>query len=79
MSQLVNVVLVYTVTYVLTRAQALMWRKINNADALCNDFTRASYYIRANDSSSDWVVFLESGGACYSAETCNRRYSTECV
>jgi len=78
MSQLVKVVLlmlVCTATGVLTRVQALKWRRINNADALCNDFTRAGYYIRTNDSSSDWVVFLESGGVCYSADTCNRRYS----
>jgi len=54
--------------------QTLKWKSINNPDALCNDFTRAGYYIRTNDSSSDWVVFLESGGACYSPETCNRRY-----
>ena len=49
------------------------WNDVKNPDALCNDFTQAGYYIRRNDSSSDWLVFLEGGGACYSAETCNRR------
>ena len=53
--------------------QALQWRRIGDPEALCNDFTRAGYYIRRNYSSSDWLVFLEGGGACYSAETCNRR------
>ena len=54
--------------------EALQWREFTDTDvALCNDFTRAGYYIR-NLSSTDWVIFFESGGACYSAETCNRRY-----
>ena len=60
---------------VLTRAQeSLQLHWINDTEALCNDFTPAGYYIRRNWSSTDWVVFFESGGACYSAETCNRRY-----
>ena len=53
--------------------EALQWKDLTNAEALCNDFTKAGYYIR-NYSSTHWVIFFESGGACYSAETCNRRY-----
>jgi len=70
----IRVLLTFSIyTSVLSSVQALTWRNINNPEALCNDFTRAGYYIHTNDSSSDWVVFFESGGACYSAETCNRR------
>jgi len=68
-------IVVLTCTLVLPLVQTLEWRRINDPDALCNDFTRAGYYIRRNYSSSDWLVFLEGGGVCYSAETCNRRYS----
>jgi len=70
----VAIVVLLACTGVLTGVQTLSWMRIRNPDALCNDFTPAGYYIRKNDSSSDWVVFLESGGACYSADTCNRRY-----
>jgi len=70
----VAIVVLLTCTSVLTSVQALSWMFIRNPDALCNDFTPAGYYIRKNDSSSNWIVFLESGGACYSADTCNRRY-----
>ena len=52
----------------------LRWKNFTNPNALCNDFTQAGYYIHLNTSSTDWVIFFESGGACYSVETCNRRY-----
>ena len=59
---------------IISIGEALQWNEFTNANALCNDFTQAGYYIHRNSSSMDWVVFFESGGACYSAETCNRRY-----
>ena len=48
-------------------------------DALCNDGTPAAYYFRpATAPSSDvWLVFLESGGWCYSADTCSRRSAAQ--
>ena len=62
-----------SVMMLLTIVQALSWKDIPDPEALCNDFTRAGYYIRKNESSPNWIVYLESGGACYSAATCNRR------
>ena len=50
------------------------WIQAENQTALCNDFTRAGFFIRRNQSSNDWIIFLESGGLCYSTETCNRRF-----
>ena len=67
-------IVVVACTLMLPLVKTLEWRRISDPDALCNDFTRAGYYIRRNYSSSDWLVFLEGGGVCYSAETCNRRY-----
>ena len=51
----------------------LSWRNISNPEALCNDYTRAGYFIRREPGSSNWLVFLESGGLCYSTGTCNVR------
>jgi len=53
--------------------EPLEWRFVSNEDALCNDFTRAGYYLRNTTLSHNWVVFLEGGSACYSPETCNMR------
>ena len=54
--------------------ESLHWRFVDNEEALCNDFTPAGYYFHKNPLSHNWGVFLEGGGACFSAETCNRRY-----
>ena len=52
----------------------MTWVAASNATALCNDYTRAGFFIRQNLSSNNWVVFLESGGLCYNTESCNRRF-----
>ncbi len=55
----------------------LQWRGLSQSEfphALCNDFTRAGYFMHKGTESKKWVIFLESGGLCYSADTCNRRY-----
>ena len=52
----------------------MSWISVNDPTALCNDFTRAGFFIRRNVSSNNWVVFLESGGLCYNTESCNRRF-----
>lgn len=51
----------------------MMWVPASNSTALCNDFTRAGFFIR-NTASNNWVVFLEGGGLCYNTDTCNRRF-----
>ena len=52
----------------------LVWQKSEDPEALCNDFTRAGYFKRVNSISDKWVIFLESGGLCFSNDTCNRRF-----
>ena len=52
----------------------MVWVPASNSTALCNDFTRAGFFLRQNLSSNDWVVYLESGGLCYNTESCNRRF-----
>lgn len=52
----------------------MQWNLASNPQALCNDFTRAGFFIRRNTSSDRWVIFLESGSLCFSSETCNNRF-----
>ena len=54
-------------------SEKMMWVPTSNSTALCNDFTRAGFFIR-NTTSNNWVVFLEGGGLCYNTESCNRRF-----
>ena len=43
-------------------------------DARCNDGTPAAYYWQAGaNSSSLWLIFLESGGWCYDQTSCSKR------
>ena len=69
---------VWALDKLLTRADEavqLRWNNLTDTNALCNDYSQAGYYIRRSSSNSTgWVIFFESGGACYSATTCNRRY-----
>ena len=52
----------------------LVWRNISDTRALCNDFSQAGYFVRTNAGSGRWLVFLEGGGFCSSAASCNLRY-----
>ena len=62
-----------------SQSSKMAWVSASNATALCNDYTRAGFFLRQNHSSRDWVVFLESGGLCYNTESCNRRFFTQQV
>lgn len=56
---------------------ALRWHNISNAlerGALCNDFSTAGFFLKRNTSSTKWVIFLEGGGGCSSAQSCNERF-----
>ena len=55
-------------------ATRLEWFDVSDGSALCNDFTRAGYFLRRQNTPDRWIIFLESGGLCYSNETCNRRF-----
>ena len=54
--------------------QKMIWVPASNSSALCNDYTRAGFFIRRNATSKNWVLFLEGGGLCYNSQTCNRRF-----
>lgn len=52
----------------------MRWYNITNQRALCNDYTNAGYFHETYPKSNKWIIFLESGGACYSSKTCNIRF-----
>ena len=52
----------------------MIWHEARDARALCNDYSRAGFFMRRNTSSNKWIIFLESGSLCFSNETCNRRF-----
>ena len=54
--------------------EKMKWIPVSNSSALCNDFTKAGFFIRQNTSSKDWIVFLEGGGLCFDTDSCNRRF-----
>ena len=59
------------------RTSATLWRKyITDTEAVCNDNSRATFYIGPR-SSNKWIVFFESGAFCASFEECNKRYLNE--
>ena len=62
-----------------TFAGDFSWKHIRDARALCNDYTPAGYFVANGRTPEHWVIFLESGGGCYSPETCNARYFNENV
>ena len=59
---------------VTSQDQEMRWQRATDPRALCNDYTRAGFFINRNENSSDWVIFFESGGVCYSRDSCNRRF-----
>lgn len=62
-------------THTSTVTATLVWNTTTNPQALCNDFTKAGYFMTRDRTNSDkWLIFLESGGLCFSNDTCNRRY-----
>ena len=73
MKSLSSFILLFCCLFFSSEAE-LTWRNISNPRAVCNDFSRAGYFIRRQAGSSKWVIFLESGGLCYSAESCNSRF-----
>jgi len=55
------------------------WHKASDDRALCNDYSRAGFFLRRNSSSDRWIIFLESGSLCFSNSTCNRRFFRDSV
>lgn len=46
----------------------------NDKGATCNDGSPAGYYLRKSHGSRRWLVYLEGGGFCSSAASCEDRY-----
>lgn len=49
-------------------------RNVTERDALCNDFSRAVYYIADTAPTDQWIIFFEGGGGCSSFQECNDRW-----
>ena len=54
----------------------LQRRYMSDSDAVCNDNSRATFFIGVQ-SSNKWILFFESGGFCASLVDCNKRYLNE--
>ena len=52
----------------------MRWVNISNPRALCNDFTQAGFFQESYPRSTKWIIVLESGGLCFSPQTCNKRF-----
>lgn len=56
----------------------LGYGNITSPLAICNDFSRAGMFTKKISTGSGppkkWIIFLESGGFCHSAESCNKRF-----
>lgn len=59
--------------YPLSCYSVMIWKRLDNPEAVCNDFSRAGYFMKQTGSNK-WIIFLEGGGLCYSPESCNRRF-----
>lgn len=47
-------------------------------NALCNDGSRAVFYLRPSPrGNSDWLVYFDGGNACYSDASCQSRFITD--
>lgn len=41
--------------------------------ATCNDGTPPAYFVRLNDASTEWLIYLQGGGGCYDRGSCEER------
>ena len=74
---------ILSLLFVFTSKAEVELRKVKliNSEALCNDNSRAVYYVD-NDgtgklSNKSWIIFFESGGLCASKADCNSRYKNK--
>jgi len=70
-----------TTTTTTSHSNMMRLVSLENEDAMCNDDSRAGYYVLSEDSDSDseeeeeddddvWLIHLQGGGWCWSEETC---------
>lgn len=55
---------------------ALFKEELSNEEAICNDGSKAVFYVGAKPSNK-WIIFFESGGLCSTMEECNERYKNK--
>ena len=68
------ILLLVALLYPTPSKAAMKWQSLLNKEAVCNDFSRAGYFIETSNASNKWIIFLESGGLCFSPDTCNIRF-----
>ncbi|XP_039965268.1 palmitoleoyl-protein carboxylesterase NOTUM [Bactrocera tryoni] len=61
-------------TPVVENRRALKLVQFNNMSVVCNDGSRAGFYLRKNPNSKKWIVFLEGGWHCFDARSCRARW-----
>ena len=62
------------VQQLLNQCMVFPCRTLNGDDALCNDYSKAVYYLEELPGAKDWIIFFEGGGGCSTFEECNNRY-----
>lgn len=45
-------------------------------EALCNDGSKASYYLKKGDNIEKWIIFLQGGAYCFNENTCLQRWQS---
>lgn len=60
-----------------SRSNVMYKMDIRNKHALCNDRSRAAYYLGVSQNLSKWIIFLESGSYCLTKGQCNARFGSK--
>ena len=58
------------------RSNTMYKKTLSNKDALCNDVSRAVYFLGLQNTSK-WIIFLESGAYCLTRGQCLARFGNE--
>lgn len=58
------------------RSNMMHKKALSNEDAVCNDGSRAVYFLGVQDASK-WIIFLESGTYCLTKAQCLARFGNE--
>ena len=69
--------LLFSALLLLAQCGDLVGEQLTDAaakQALCNDGTAPVYYKHLVEDSTEWLIYLEGGGGCFSEEDCLKRY-----
>ena len=73
---LLKILTVHLIATVNASPSTLFKVELTNSEAVCNDGSKAVFYVGAK-ASDKWIIFFESGGLCSTREECNERYMNE--